>query len=193
MKGRTVGGSGKVAEIDGGHFGGYIKPANHIENRIDRRYAENQNGKRKAVVIIRERDGNSVPAVFRTECAALNWIKSRIQPGTIVNADEAACWDSLNARFEMRRINHKEASSADGACTNMAEEFFSRLRRAEIGHDHHIARTYLLRYAQEASWREDNRRVANGEQTQRVALLAMKAKPSVDFSGYWQRHITKAA
>ena len=30
---------------------------------------------------------------------------------------------------------------------------------------HHIAGTYLLRYAQEASWREDNRRVPNGEQT----------------------------
>jgi hypothetical protein len=50
----------------------------------------------------------------------------------------------------------------------------------------------LLRYAQEASWREDNRRAANGEQTQRVAHLAMKRKPSVDFSGYWQRHVKAA-
>ena len=192
MKGRTVGGTGKVAEIDGGHFGGYIKPSNHIENRVDRRLAANQNGKRKAVVIIRERAGNSVPAVFRTEGAALNWIKSRIQPGTIVNADEAACWDGLNARFEMRRINHKEAYSADGACTNMAEEFFSRMRRAEIGHHHHIAGTYLLRYAQEALWREDNRRVTNGEQVRTVAHLATKSKPSVDFSGYYQRHVKAA-
>jgi hypothetical protein len=37
----------------------------------------------------------------------------------------------------------------------------------------------LLRYAQEASWREDNRRVSNGEQVERVAALAMKRKPSV--------------
>ena len=192
MKGRTVGGAGKVAEIDGGYFGGYVKPANHIENRVDRRLAQNRTGKRKSVIIIRERNGNSVPAVFPSEGAAVNWIKSRIQPGTIVNADEAAGWDSLNARFEMRRINHKEAYSADGACTNMAEEFFSRLRRAEIGHHHHIAGTYLLRYAQEASWREDNRRVTNGEQVRTVAHLAMKAKPSVDFSGYWQRHVKAA-
>ena len=137
--------------------------------------------------------GAAVPAVFPSEGAAVNWIKARIQPGTIVNADEAAGWDSLNARFEMRRINHKEAYSADGACTNMAEEFFSRMRRAEIGHHHHhIAGTYLLRYAQEASWREDNRRVTNGEQVRTVAHLAMKAKPSVDFSGYWQRHVKAA-
>lgn len=90
----------------------------------------------------------------------------------------------------MKRINHEEAYSLDGACTNWAEEFFSRMRRAEIGHHHHIAGAYLLRYAQEASWREDNRRVSNGEQVGRVAGLAMKRKQSVDFTGYWQRHIT---
>ena len=77
-------------------------------------------------------------------------------------------------------------------CTNMAEEFFSRMRGAEIGHHHHIACAYLLRYAQEASWREDNRRVANGDQTRAVAALAMKRGPSVDFSGYWQRHVKVA-
>ena len=43
--------------------------------------------------------------------------------------------------------------------------------------------------AQEASWREDNRRVSNGEQVSRLAGLALKAKPSVDFNGYWQRHV----
>jgi hypothetical protein len=48
----------------------------------------------------------------------------------------------------------------------------------------------LLRYAQEASWREDNRRVSNGDQVNRIARLAMKQEPSVDFSGYWQRHIS---
>lgn len=189
LKGRVVGGNGKTAEIDGGYFGGYVKPGNRKENRRDRRLAVNQNGKRQAVVIVRERDGHSVPAVFRTEGAALNWIKTRIQPGTVVNADEAASWDALNSRFEMRRINHQEAYSDGEACTNWAESYFSRLRRAELGHHHHIAGSYLLRYAQESSWREDNRRVSNGDQTRTVAHLAMKRGPSVDFSGYWQRHI----
>jgi hypothetical protein len=63
------------------------------------------------------------------------------------------------------------------------------MRRAEIGHHHHVAGPYLLRYAQEASWREDNRRVPNGDQTHRIAGLALNNKPSVDFSGYWQRHV----
>jgi ISXO2-like transposase domain len=95
----------------------------------------------------------------------------------------------LHERFEMKRINHQEAYSFDGACTNQAEEYFSRLRRAEIGIYHHIAGAYLLRYAQESSWREDNRRVSNGDQVSRVAALAMKRGKSVDFTGYWQRHV----
>jgi hypothetical protein len=68
-----------------------------------------------------------------------------------------------------------------------AEEFFSRMRRAEIGHHHHVAGPYLLRYAQEAAWREDNRLISNGDQVDRIATLAMLSKPSVDFGGYWQR------
>jgi hypothetical protein len=67
------------------------------------------------------------------------------------------------------------------------------MRRAEIGHHHHISGAYLLRYAQESSWREDNRRASNGEQVSHLAGLALKVKPSVDFSGYWQRHqVTEA-
>lgn len=187
MKGRVIGGEGKEAEIDGGFFGGYVKPANLKEERVDRRFRENQSGKRQCVIVIRERHGNSLPAVFKSENQALKFINSRIAKGTILNADESTAWDDLHARFEMKRINHQEAYSLDGACTNMAEGYFSRLRRAEIGHHHHVAGVYLLRYAQESAWREDNRRVSNGEQVSRVVTLAMARKPSVDFSGYWQR------
>ena len=188
FKGRTVGGAGKEASVDGAYFGGYSKPANRVENRVDRRLAENQTGKRKVVVIIREHGGESLPAVFKTEAAAKSFIRKHVAPGTVLNADEASSWDGLHASFEMKRINHSEAYSLDGACTNWAEEYFSRLRRAEAGHHHHISGPYLLRYAQEMAWREDSRRVANGEQVNRVAHLALNAKPSVDFSGYWQRH-----
>jgi len=38
-----LGGDGDTVEVDGGYFGGYIKPANHRENRRDRRLAKNQN------------------------------------------------------------------------------------------------------------------------------------------------------
>src|SRR6202167_711328 len=48
--------SGTV-EVDGAYFGGYVKPANSKENRRDRRLSLNQNGKRRAVVVMRERNG----------------------------------------------------------------------------------------------------------------------------------------
>ena len=119
----------------------------------------------------------------------MNWIKSRVETGTVVNADEAASWDGLHSRFEIKRINHQEAYSMDGACTNMAESYFSRIRRGEIGHHHHVSGPYLLRSAQESAWREDQRRVDNGAQVRRVTQPALTSKPSVDFSGYYQRHL----
>ncbi len=56
-KGATV--SGEV-EVDGAYFGGHVRPANRKVDRKDRRLAENQTGKRRVVVIIRERGGVQV-------------------------------------------------------------------------------------------------------------------------------------
>jgi transposase-like protein len=192
MKGRTIGGENTEASVDGAYFGGFIRQANHKENRIDRRRWVNQTGKRKVVVVAREHGGQTLPGVFNSEVAAVHWIASRVAKGTTLNADEASSWNDLHARFAVKPINHQEAFSLNGACTNWAESYFSRLRRGEAGHHHHIAGPYLLRFAQEAAWREDNRRVSNGEQVRRVATLAMSRKPSVDFCGYWQRHIKAA-
>jgi len=103
-------------------------------------------------------------------------------------ADEASSWNALQGRFDVARIDHGAMySTGSGVYTNGAEEFFSRMRRAEIGHHHHIAGPYLIRYAQEASWREDRRRNHNGQQVTALAGLAMASRPSVDWCGYWQR------
>jgi transposase-like protein len=187
VKGYQMGGVGKVVEIDGGYFGGYIKPANHKENRRDRRLVRNQNGKRQCVVVIRQRDGHVLPAAFRSESAALSFIRNRVARETEIMVDESSAWNDLSARYVVKTINHQLAYSDAGACTNGAESFFSRMRRAEQGHHQHISGVYLGRYAQESAWREDHRRVDNGGQVQGVVGLAMKARQSVDFCGYWQR------
>ena len=191
MKGAHVGGEGKIAEVDGAYFGGYIKPANRVENRRDRRLAINQNGKRRVVVAIRERDGRTITQIFKTEAASVSFIKSRVAKGTELMADEASSWNDLDGSFSVKRINHQEAYSEDGACSNGAENLFSRLRRAEIGHHHHISGVYLARYASESAWRDDHRGLSNGEQFRSIIGLVAKNRPSVDFCGYWQR--SKAA
>jgi transposase-like protein len=187
LKGMKVGGEGETVEVDGGYFGGYVKPANKKENRRDRRLAKNQNGKRQVVVVARERGGSTLPAVFKSEAAAQSWIAGRVAKGTTIVADEAVSWNNLSTRYEGHRIDHGEAYSLDGVYSNGAESFFSRMRRAEIGHHHHIASQYLIRYAQESAWREDHRRVPNGTQVRALTGLAMAAPTSVDWCGYWQR------
>jgi transposase-like protein len=187
VKGLQIGGEGQVAEIDGAYFGGHVRPENRAADRVDRRRAENRSGKRRAVVVMRERDGRTLAQVFAGEEAAVPVIRRRIAKGTVVHADESPAWNPLHARFAMQRVNHQDGYSVEGACTNSAESYFSRLRRGELGHHHHIAGPYLVRYAQEAAWREDLRRVSNGEQTHGIVGLAMRSSPSVDFCGYWQR------
>ena len=60
-----------------------------------------------------------------------------------------------------------------------------------MGHHHHVSGPYL-RYAQEAAFRKDARRVDNGTQVRRVTELALHRGPSVDFAGYYQRHVKAA-
>jgi transposase-like protein len=174
-------------EIDGAYFGGYVKPANNKENRRDRRLWKNQSGKRRCVVIMRERNGSSLPFVFRSEEMSLPVIQDRVKAGSVVYADEASCWDALHARYLTKRINHTLAYSSADACTNQAERFFSRLRRAEIGIHHHIAGPYLNAYAGEMSWRQDNRRCSTGELYLTIANAALKHPVSRQWKSYWQR------
>ena len=120
--------------------------------------------------MVRERDRKySVPASFNSESQAASFIRARTAKGTVVHVGEAAAWDNSHERLEIKGIDHQAAHSLDGACTNMVEEYFSRLRRAEIGIQHHGAGAYHLRYAQECSWREDYHRVSNGDQVNQVA------------------------
>lgn len=177
--------SGHV-EVDGAYFGGYIKPENRKADRKDRRLKANQNGKRKVVVVMRERGGKTLPFVFGSEDDAVPTIRERVLGGSTVYADEASCWDSLHARYDTKRINHSVAFRDKGACTNQAESFFSRLRRAEIGINHRISGQYLHAYASEMAWREDNRRVSNGEQYRLVAGAALAHGVSRQWKGYWQ-------
>lgn len=176
-----------VCEVDGAYFGGHVKPENVATERVDRRLAEEQTGKRQVVVAIRERQGPTLPFVVAKESDAIPAIRAHVPPGATVHADEASGWDRLHAFYDMRRINHSVAFSKDGACTNQAESFFSRLRRAEIGQHHVVSKRYLGRYAFEMAWREDNRRVSNGSQFNVIAALALGHPVSREWRGYWQR------
>jgi hypothetical protein len=174
-----------VVEIDGMYAGGHGRQENEKANRADRRLEVS--AKRQSVVVARERGGRTLTIVVAKEADAGPFVRQVVKPGTVVHADEAGAWDRLHAHYNMRRINHSVAFSKDGACTNQAESFFSRLRRAEWGQHHHISGKYLAAYAVEMAWREDNRRKPNGTLHEAATGAALAHPISRVWAGYWQR------
>jgi hypothetical protein len=180
--------SGTV-EVDGAYFGGYFRPANLAEDRIDRRRAEHQTGKRRVVVVARERSGRTLATVVRQEADGIEIVKKRVASNATVHADEAAHWDELHGHFDTKRINHTIAYSLDGACTNQAESFLARVRRMVDGQHHHVSPRYLSQYANHAAWLEDHRRLDNGKLAHRALGLALRHPVSRNWKGYWQRRV----
>lgn len=173
-------------EVDGAYFGGYVKPANERKDRKDRRRKINSSGKRQVVVVARQRNGETRVHVGKSEAEGVAFAASVVEAGSTIHADEASHWDALAARYPIKRINHSEAYSLNGACANGAESFFSRLRRAEIGTHHHIAGKHLKSYANEMAWREDARRTPNGMQFLMIAASSAASSKSAAWRGYWQ-------
>jgi hypothetical protein len=144
--------SGTV-EVDGAYSGGHVRPANLKADRIGRRLAQLQAGKRRVVVVTRERQGRTLTTVTRSEADCVAFVEKLVTPGSVNHADEAGHWDVLHAKYATRRINHQEAYSLNGACTNQAESFLARLRWMVMEQHHHVRPQYLYQFANAAAWR----------------------------------------
>lgn len=179
-----------VVEVDGCYVGGHIRPKNFKHKRVDRRLAKHQTGKRRVVIVARERGGRTLTTVVRNEADGIEFVLNSVERDTVLQADEASHWDALHAYHETYRINHQWAYSFDGACTNQAESFFARLRRMVRGQHHHVSPQYLHQYAAQAAWAEDNRRNDNGSLARQAIALAMAHSVSREWKGYWQRSLT---
>ena len=180
-------------EVDGAYVGGYVRPENRKADRKDRRLSRHRSGKRRVVVVMRERHGRTLPFVFKSENEAGPTIRERVAIGSTIYADEASSWDGLSGFYVTKRINHSEAYAVGDISTNWAESLFSRLRRAEIGIHHCVRKQHLGAYAREMAWREDHRREANGTQFQRVVAATAAHPVSQQWKGYWQRNLKGAA
>lgn len=176
-----------TVEVDGAYFGGHIRPANLKEDRVDRRLSENQTGKRRVVIAIRQRKGRTLSFVAKQEAEGVRLVSRNVHRSAEVHADEASHWDNLHALFPTLRINHSEAYSLNGVCTNQVESYFSRLRKMVSGQHHHVSPQHLRAYASHAAWMEDHRMDSNGVVARKVIGLAMAHPVSRNWKGYWQR------
>lgn len=188
--------SGEV-EIDGCYVNKHVRPSNRVENRVDRRLAANRNPNRRTVMVIRQRGeegkGASKTRTFlsMSENADTNLsiALTNIDRDTTIFADEHASYDKLHSALLMKRVNHEKYYSApDGSNTNQAESFFARFRRMQFGQMHKMSNLYMDRYANEAAYREDTRRISNGEIFSDIMKRCAKSSVSRDFAGYWQNN-----
>lgn len=174
-------------EVDGATFGGHVRPANAREDRVDRRLLANRSGKRRFVIALRQRGGRTLTRTFLREAEGVAFAQERIAHGSALSADEVAHWDLLEPAFDVRRINHSDAYSRDGVHTNLAESFFSRLRRMVGGQHHRVGHRHLGAYAAHAAWLEDHRGESNGMLADRLIGVALASPISRSWKGYWQR------
>lgn len=186
-----------VVEIDGAVFGRDVERMPNDKSRWKDVYEQNRiraKKRKRLIVVIRERPGDDpeVPDKVRTflvnkEGDAVEIARKIVMPHSVVHVDFSTQWLSMAMYFDTKRINHSEHYSHDGACTNFAESFFSRMRTAERGVHKHISGVHLSRYAMELGWREQYRRKSNGFQFEQVLGAVGRSKPSETFKGYWRK------
>ncbi|APE29324.1 putative transposase [Aurantiacibacter gangjinensis] len=184
-----------IVEGDATYVGGYVKPANFKKNRADRRRLANQSGRRQAVTVLRERNGRT-RAFVQSEKDTATKMLDLVELGSEIITDENKAWDSLDAIFDRKRINHdgrdvanygEAAYSKEGVSTNQAESAHARLKRSQMGVHHRISGKYLQGYADEMTWREDVRRLSNGEQFLQLVTAGLHHPRSKRMVGKWQR------
>lgn len=79
-----------VVEVEVAYLSGYVKPANRKTDRVDRRTLLTRTGKRQSVVVIRERDGDTLTFVGESEAVGVALVAANVAPSTTVHADEAS-------------------------------------------------------------------------------------------------------
>ena len=176
--------SGEI-ELDGGYFLGHLKQRNHRRNVQGRMQRKFWSGKRRCVIVLRERAGRVKTYVELTESAGVARAVENIASGSTIFADGARHWNKLAELFEVRRINHSLAYAIDNHHTNWAESFLARLRSMVRGQHHRGSPEHLREYAAHAAWLENHRKETHIERVKAIFTLISEQRSS-DWVGYWQ-------
>jgi transposase-like protein len=177
-----------TVEVDGVYVGGFIRHKNMKIDRVDdgRRY----NDSRRAVVTMRERrpGGRSRSFVLRSEKDAVPILKQIVHPSADIVTDQGTAWGKLYLAFNSHTtVNHTLGHVIHGIHINGVEGYHSRIRRGERGVYVSVSGAHAQNYADEFSWREDHRRLSNGQQFRVVLGRAARMPRSTRWVGYWQK------
>jgi len=182
--------------MDGAYVNGHIRPKNKKDDRVDRRLAKHQKPGKRCVFVMRQKCQELAAGAVKTITFVLkgenqtdvsNLADAYVEKGSIICADESTAYDPLHAKFDTRRVNHSvEYRADDGTTNNLAESYFARFRRMQYGQVHKFGNLYLANYANEAAYREDTRRWANGRIFRDILKKCAKTLTNRDWCGYWQ-------
>lgn len=182
--------------MDGAYVNGHIRPKNKKSERIDRRLAIHQKPGKRCVFVMRQKCQELAAGASKTFTFVLKsenqadvskLANAHITQSSMICADESNAYDVLHAKFDTRRVNHAQEYRSDAGITNnLAESYFSRFRRMQYGQVHKFGNLYLANYANEAAYREDTRRWANGRIFADIAAKCAITRTHHDWCGYWQ-------
>jgi len=180
-------------QIDGKYVGSIQKPENKKEDRLDFRLKENQNGKRRCIMAMREANigapNRTITRVIMDENNLDSWafVKKHVRKNARIVADEHKAYDDLIGLAKMTRVNHsRQFMAEDGTHTNFIEGFFARIERAYVGVHHRFSMKYLDWYAASVAWKEDTRYMGLRWQMSDIIRTIIRRPISRNLSGYWQ-------
>ena len=191
-----------LVHVDGAHLSGrFRKP--RVKEKATKTQARDKvpadanpyHPNRRIVMVMRSVDTTGGLGAIRSivqivpaenQLFANHLAKSFIKKGATVMTDESPAYSLYMARYQHATVNHSvEFSTDDGVNNNIAESFFSRMRRLVIGQVHRVTPKYMLDYMTEVSWREDSRRTSTALMVRDLLGKTQKTR-SRWWRGYWQ-------
>ncbi|MBK1976864.1 IS1595 family transposase [Brevundimonas diminuta] len=174
-------------EIDGGEFGGFIRPKNLKKEREDhRKFPYRAADRTMHAVVCKSRDGPILTWVAKHESHPRTQIEKVLANDAVLFTDKAASWNRFRGKWKLFQVNHSVSYATPEACTNGAESLIRTIRSAENNY-RHITQNYFDFYTAEAGWRVEFGR-AKGKKKQRAGSLmsAMSRPGRSELAGYFQ-------
>jgi transposase-like protein len=150
-----------VVEVDETYVGGKVGNK-HKSKRKDAGKFDNKTMVFGAV----KRNGKVTTKVVpnTTKESLINAVKESVEQGSTMVSDENMSYSSLSENYNHVSVNHGKEEYVRGAAhTNTIEGFWSLLKRQIVGIHHSVSGKHLQRYCHEASYRYNNRALAQDE------------------------------
>ncbi len=137
-------------------------------------------------------DSTLIALLARTRVDLQHLAAQYCTPTSILLTDQHGAYTPFSALFdEHHTVNHSaEFMSREGLHTNLAENFFSRMRHAQGGAWHRMSVQYLEYYGWEFAWRQTMVGRSNVEQLQDLLKRLLASGRPTRFIDYWGKRPT---